>query len=243
MRIAAITPFLLAAIVSSVYGEGGNAMKIKYLGHAAFEVTTPAGKKLVFDPYEAGAFGTLRYGKITGDFDIAVVSHDHADHTSKEVLSKCKEKITKVGNTSLNGIKIESFATFHDDTQGSKRGKNLVTVVEADGFRIAHLGDLGHMIEAEKFPSLHNLDVMMIPVGGYFTIDAATAAEIVKAFAPKIVIPMHYKTKKVDFPITSVEEFTKLMGKSVKFEGKSEIEITKKSLPTGTAVVVLEPAN
>ncbi len=242
MKTIIIALIAAALFTSTASAAGGETMKIKYLGHAAFEVTTAAGKKLVFDPYTAGAFGTLGCEPIRGDFDIAITSHDHEDHTCKEVLARSKKTITKPGKASYEGIAIESFATFHDDAKGAKRGKNLVTVVEADGIRLAHLGDLGHAITAKDFPMLKGIDVLFIPVGGYFTIDAAAAAAIVKELGPKIVIPMHYKVPKIDFPIAPVDDFTKLM-ETVKKQNSSVIELTKETLPAKTTVVVLEPAN
>ncbi len=101
----------------------GAFMKIKWYGHAAFLITSENGVKIITDPYEAGAFGTLKYGPIVGNFDIAIVSHDHADHTCKEVLSRCKTRVSKAGRSNVDGIKIESFETFHDEAKGSKRGK------------------------------------------------------------------------------------------------------------------------
>ncbi|HEY5133241.1 MAG TPA: MBL fold metallo-hydrolase [Candidatus Krumholzibacteriaceae bacterium] len=218
-------------------------MKIVYLGHSAFEIVLAGGMQIVFDPYTAGAFGGgLGYGPITGDFDIAVVSHEHEDHTSKDVLKRSKKIVAKTGRVVVPGAVIESVATYHDDENGAKRGKNLVSVLQADGLRVAHLGDLGHAMGAKDYPVLAGLDVLMIPVGGHFTIDADTAAKMAKGLHPKIVIPMHFKTPKVDFPITPVENFTKLMD-NVENVGASEIEVTKGTLPAKMKVIVLQPAN
>jgi len=217
-------------------------MKIKYLGHAAFELELASGARYVIDPYTTGAFGTLKYGPIEGNFDVGVVSHNHEDHVSREVLSHCMKIINTSGKVTIGDVTIESLMTYHDESKGSARGKNLISVVEAEGLRVAHLGDLGHEIAPKDFPMLMWLDVLMIPVGGHFTIDAAAAAALAKSFEPKIVIPMHYLTPKVDFPITPVENFTKLMD-TVERAGASEIEVTKETLPKKMKVVVLEPAN
>lgn len=217
-------------------------MKITYLGHSAFELALENGKRLVFDPYKAGAFGTLTYGAIEGPFDIAVVSHDHDDHADAAVLSRAKNVVRKAGKVTVEGIVIESLATFHDDRKGGARGKNLISIVEAEGLRVAHMGDLGHPVSAKDYPMLTGLDVLMIPVGGYFTIDAVTAAKVVKELAPKITIPMHFKTPKADFPITPAEDFTKLMD-NVERAGASEIDVTKATLPAKPKVMVLKHAN
>lgn len=107
--------------------------------------------------------------------------------------------------------------------------------------RVAHLGDLGHALSDEDFSALRNIDVLLIPVGGHFTIDAATAAGLAGEIGPRIVIPMHFKTDKVDFPIASVDGFTELM-ENVEVAGSSEFTVTKSDLTKTTKVVVLEPA-
>lgn len=217
-------------------------MRIKYLGHAAFVLELASGERYVIDPYTAGAFGTLKYGPIEGNFDVAIVSHSHEDHVSRDVLSHCMKIVNTSGKITVGDATIESLMTYHDDEKGSARGKNLISIIEAEGLRVAHLGDLGHAIAPKDFPMLKWMDVLMIPVGGHFTIDAATAAALARDFEPKFVIPMHYLTPKVDFPITPVENFTKLMD-TVEIAGGSEIEVTKKTLPAKMKVVVLKPAN
>jgi L-ascorbate metabolism protein UlaG (beta-lactamase superfamily) len=217
-------------------------MKIKYLGHAAFELVLETGARIVFDPYTSGAFGTLACAAITGSYDVAIVSHSHEDHVCRDVLDRSKTIVNKQGKVKTAGVTIESLITYHDESKGGERGKNLISVVEAEKLRVAHLGDLGHSIAPKDFPMLMWLDVLLIPVGGNFTIGAATAAALVKEFEPKIVIPMHYKTPKVDFPITPVENFTKLMDTVEVAEG-SWIEVWKEKLPAKAKVVVLQPAN
>ena len=221
---------------------GGELMKIKYLGHAAFEMTLEDGKSIIFDPYESGAYnGALAYGPITGEFDLAVVSHDHADHRSGDVVAGAKAVVDSAGEFDFEGIRINSISTYHDETKGSERGSNLISIIEAEGIKIAHFGDLGHAVSAADVPGLKGVDVAFIPVGGHFTIDAQTAAEVIKTIEPKLVIPMHFKTGKVGFPIKPVEEFTKLV-ENVEKAGGSEITISKESLPESRKVVVLDPA-
>lgn len=231
-----------ATFISGALFAGEAVMKLTYLGHAAFELATAGGARIVFDPYTAGAYETLACDTIRGDFDLAITSHDHADHTCADVLARSKHVVKKAGKAVFGDIAVESFPTFHDDAKGAKRGANLVSIVEVEGFRVAHLGDLGHPITAKELPALVGVDVMMIPVGGYYTIDAAQAAVIVEEFAPRIVVPMHYKTAKVDFPIAPVESFTKLV-KTAEKPSASEIALAKDTLPAKTTVVVLDPAN
>ena len=217
-------------------------MKLRYLGHAAFELELTDGRKIVFDPYEAGSYdGALAFGPISGPHDIAVVSHDHPDHRFEAVVSQAATVWDRAGETEINGIRITSLPTFHDENEGSERGTNLVTIVEADGVRVAHLGDLGHVITKAEAPALEGVDVMIIPVGGHFTIDAAVAKAVVEEFSPKIVVPMHYKSGKCGFPIAPVEDFTMLMGEFNE-AGSSELDLTVGALPDGLNVIVLDPA-
>lgn len=217
-------------------------MKLRYLGHAAFELELSDGRKIVFDPYESGSYdGALAYGPIAGPHDIAVVSHDHPDHRFEGVVSRAGTVWDGPGKTDIDGVRITSIPTFHDETKGSERGTNLISVVEADGVRVAHLGDLGHAITKADAPALEGVDVMIVPVGGYFTINAAAAKAIVEEFSPKIVIPMHYKTGKCGFPIAPVDDFTMLMGE-FNLAGGSDLDLEAGSLPTERKVIVLDPA-
>jgi L-ascorbate metabolism protein UlaG (beta-lactamase superfamily) len=216
-------------------------MKLRYLGHAAFEIELEGGRKIVFDPYESGAYdGALGYGPIEGPHDIAVVSHDHPDHRFEEVTSRAGAIVDQAGEREFDGIKITTIPTFHDESKGSERGKNLISIIEAEGVRVAHLGDLGHPVTRADVPALENIDVMIIPVGGHFTIDATAAKAIVEEFKPGIVVPMHFKTGKCGFPIAPVDQFTMMMG-DFEEAGGSELDITAGSLPSGSRVMVLDP--
>jgi L-ascorbate metabolism protein UlaG (beta-lactamase superfamily) len=217
-------------------------MRIKYLGHAAFELALEDGRRILFDPYEAGAFGgALAYGPITGSYDVVVVSHDHADHCCRDVAEKAGRVIDAAGTETIAGITVTSIPAFHDESKGKERGKNLMSVVEAEGLRVAHLGDLGHPLTGKEAKSLGALDVVFVPVGGHFTIDAETAVRVVESLDPKIVIPMHFKTDRVDFPIKGVDSFTDLV-ENVERAGRSEMTVTKETLPRERKVVVLKPA-
>ncbi|HUV35932.1 MAG TPA: MBL fold metallo-hydrolase [Patescibacteria group bacterium] len=217
-------------------------MRIKYLGHAAFVLTLSDGRTVVFDPYESGSYdGALAYGPITDAFDIAVVSHDHADHCCTSVTAGAKHVIRSAGEREIDGITVTSIPTFHDESEGSKRGTNLISIIEAEGIRLAHLGDLGHPLPETIADALKGVDVVFVPVGGFFTIDAETALRVIEAIGPKLVIPMHYKTAKVAFPIEPVEKFTGLV-QGVEHAGTSEITVTRESLPAERTVVVLDQA-
>lgn len=216
-------------------------MKVKYLGHAAFELTSDGGTKIVFDPYESGSYdGALKYGPITGVYDLAVVSHEHPDHCDMRVKESAKHVVDAPGEFDIMGLHVKASPTYHDESEGSERGGNLVSVVELDGMRIAHLGDLGHPLSEEELEGIKGVDLLLIPVGGFFTIDAEAAAELVRKAEPKVVIPMHFKTDKVDFPIAPVDQFTSLM-ENVETAGGSTFTITGDESRGGMRVVVLDP--
>ncbi|MCX5816647.1 MAG: MBL fold metallo-hydrolase [Proteobacteria bacterium] len=217
-------------------------MKIKWYGHAAFKITTDKGIRIIIDPYESGAFGgALTYGKITEEADIVLTSHDHDDHNyTKDIKGKFTQ-IKKAGTHNVKDIKIKAIPTHHDPSKGTERGNNLVFVIEADGLTLAHMGDLGHTLEKGAINEMGKVDVLLLPVGGLYTIDAGGASRVMNDIKPAIIIPMHFKTEKCDFPIAKVEEFT--AGKAgVKAAKTSEIEVNKAGLPAEPEIIVMKYA-
>ena len=215
-------------------------MKIKWNGHASFTITTSSGIKIITDPYEPGGFGgQIKYGPISDTADIVLVSHDHADHNYVQGLSG--SPVVVRGTQEEKGIKFEAVPAYHDPNKGAERGKNTIFVFEADGIKVAFLGDLGHILEPEQAEKLKGLDILLIPVGGTFTIDAKQAKQLVDMLKPKVAIPMHYKTEKLGFPIRPVDDFLSLCEK-VKRLDTSEVEISKDQLPEPTEIWVLKYA-
>jgi len=217
-------------------------MKVKWLGHAAFLFTADDGTKILTDPYVPGAYdGAVGYGKIEEVADIVTVSHEHADHNGARDLPGKPQVLKGSGEWAIKGVKIKGVATFHDPTKGKERGTNTIFIYEVDNLRLVHLGDLGHILDEGVLTVLGRVDVLFVPVGGVFTIDAHQAAELVKMVKPRLVIPMHYKTPKLGFGIAGVEDFLKL-APGVKQVGKSEVEVKPALLPAGTETWVLLPA-
>lgn len=217
-------------------------MKIKYLGHSCFLITAEDGTKIITDPYEPGGLdGSLKHGAIGEPADVVTVSHQHADHNYAQGVPGNPVVVSGEGSHAAHGIEFKGVASFHDASQGKERGPNTVFTFTVDGVTIAHLGDLGHRLTDDQLAQLGKVNVLLIPVGGFFTIDAAQATGIIDQLKPLIIIPMHAKNPKVDFPIAPVNDF--LSGKErVGRIGGSEIEITADSLPTKTEIMVLEPA-
>lgn len=222
--------------------KGGFHMKIKWYGHAAFLVTSDEGIKIIIDPYEPGAFGgQLSYGKIDDQADIVLTSHDHADHNHIKGLPGNPQILKGSGPKTEKGISIKGIPTYHDPSKGSERGSNTVFTLRVDEINLCHLGDLGHLLSDREVSEIGPVDILLIPVGGVYTIDPNEATQVADQVKPKVLIPMHFKTAKCGFPIAPVEDFLK--GKSnVKRSGVSEMRFDQASLPLQREVIVLEHA-
>jgi L-ascorbate metabolism protein UlaG (beta-lactamase superfamily) len=211
-------------------------MKIKFLGHASFLITSEGGVRIITDPYRADYSG-LKYSPITEEADIVTISHEHGDHNETNIKGN-PAIVEGVVERGIKGIKTKGIGSYHDDTEGSQRGPNTIYNILIDGMSVVHLGDLGHTLSPMQIEAIGKVDVLFIPVGGVYTIDAQTAQGVVEALKPKVVIPMHFKTKKCDFPIAPVDEFIK----NKKVEKKDyEVEIKKQGLPEETTIYLLTP--
>lgn len=217
-------------------------MLIRWLGHASFLLEAADGTKVITDPYESGAYGGgIMHTSIDIQPDIVTVSHDHADHGYVEGVPGNFEVVRTPGEKTIKGIEIKGIGCFHDLEHGALRGTNVMYVITVDGFRIAHLGDLGHELAECELEAMGQIDVLLIPVGGYYTIDAEQATRAVEQINPKLVIPMHFKNEKINLTIGPVDDFLK--GKqNVRMPDASQIEVTKDSLPADSETVVLKPA-
>lgn len=214
-------------------------MKIRWLGHSSFLITSDTGVKIITDPYVSG--GGLSYGEIKETADIVTVSHGHGDHNNTAAVRGNPVVVNQVGTTEAKGIKFMGIATAHDEAGGKLRGGNIIFCFELDGIKVCHLGDLGHQLNDNQIAEMGQIDILLIPVGGYYTIDAEAAGQISDKLAPRLIIPMHFKTEKCDFPITGVNDF--LQGKTnVTHLEVSEVEFRPEHLPTTTQIVVLSPA-
>ena len=217
-------------------------MKIKWYGHAAFLITSDQGTKIIIDPYEPGAFGgQLSYGKIKDQVDIVLTSHDHADHNYTQDLPGTPQVVKGSGSKTIKGISMKGISTYHDPSKGSERGSNTIFTLKMDNIQLCHLGDLGHLLSDKELAEIGPVDILLIPVGGFFTIDPKEATRVAEQIKPKILIPMHFKTQKCEFPIAPVEDFLK--GKTnTKRPKASEASFDKATLPQQMEIVLLEHA-
>lgn len=180
-------------------------MKLRFNGHACFTIVLDNGFTFVTDPFDA----SVGYARPTDHADVVTISHAHHDHNDPSSLTGPKQLLTTEGVWSLGGARVEAISSFHDDVKGAKRGTNLLFKLQADGETIVHLGDLGHMPDARQLAFLSGASLMLIPIGGFYTIDTEQALAIIRETAPKAVVPMHYKTPAIDFPISDETAFAK----------------------------------
>jgi L-ascorbate metabolism protein UlaG (beta-lactamase superfamily) len=208
-------------------------MKIKWLGQSSFVVNSQ--KTLVTDPYNP------LMGRLPKDLSAAVVtvSHQHPDHNYVKGVKSSPKIINQTGEYSAGGFEIKGITTDHDNEGGKKRGKNIVFVIKIDGLTLCHLGDLGQILNPDQLAQIGQVDILMIPVGGRATIGPDEAVKIVNQLKPKIVLPMHYKTKTglSTFMFATVDKFTEALGWPV--EEVAEFEIDKEKLVTTNQKVVI----
>ncbi len=193
------------------------------------------GTIIVTDPFDE----SVGYEMPDVKAHIVTTSHDHFDHNYVRAVKGKFRHVSTAGTFSVSGIVIKGIKTFHDDAKGAKRGRNIVFVFDIDGLRVCHCGDLGHEPGSMLQQQLKGVDIMMIPVGGTFTIDAQAAARTVELIAPKTVIPMHYRTEVLDFPVEGVQSFLKITGNSG-IESVKEINIDAQSINRLPSVVVMD---
>jgi len=206
-------------------------MKLKWYGHSAFRLTDSRGINVIMDPYEPGCYdGGIGYDAIHEGAEIVTCSHSHPDHCYHQGISGNPLVITRPCAQVIRQIKIEGVGAWHDKSNGKERGPVVVFKVVMDDVRVCHLGDIAHLLPEKDLNYLKPIDVLMIPVGGHFTIDAEEAAEMVRLLQPKIIIPMHYKTPKCDFPIAPENAFTSKFPK-VKHINTSEVDINRDNIP------------
>ncbi|HSW89544.1 MAG TPA: MBL fold metallo-hydrolase [Patescibacteria group bacterium] len=217
-------------------------MEITYLGHSAFKLKGKQGI-VVTDPYT----NMVGFSMPAVTADIVTLSHDHPDHNNRLAVKPTanREKVWVIkaaGEYEVGGISVFGFESFHDDKKGADRGKNVVYTYVIDGVRIAHLGDLGHTLSDGFIERLGEIDVLLAPVGGKYTIGPDTASEVIAAIEPSYVIPMHYKTdahdEKTFGELATLADFEKAYGVTV--EPVKSLTVTTATMPEQTTLVVLQ---
>ena len=212
-------------------------MQIKWYGHACFGLDFANGPRVVTDPFD----DHVGYPLCTASADIVTTSHGHGDHNYVESIQGRPTVLNRTGLFIFDDLCIRGVKSFHDDANGAKRGENIIYIFESDGLKLAHLGDLGHEPNMAQYAALEGADVLMIPIGGYYTIDTDTALKIIDHVKPRIAIPMHFNTAVMNFPITDEKRFAELT--SAKYWDGSAIEVTKDNIDALPSAVVLKYAD
>jgi len=209
-------------------------MEITWLGQSCFKIQ---GKEttIVIDPYDP-KLGLKLPKKLSAD--LLLVTHDHYDHNYIKGVSGDPYLINTPGEFEARGTLVTGIELYHDKTQGSERGKTTAYVIELDGIKICHLGDIGQNLSDEEVEKLGDIDILMIPVGGVYTINAEEAAKIIGEIEPKIIIPMHYKIPCLVEPLESIEKFTEKV--KAKTEKTDVLKIKENGLPQERSVSVLK---
>jgi L-ascorbate metabolism protein UlaG (beta-lactamase superfamily) len=251
---------LFAVLLTIGAADGADAKKLtlRWHGQSFFDLETPQGTRIVFDPHAIEA-----YGRITVSADMILVSHLHDDHTQiqvvqlkkndaikKPILSGLKplsrfktewetidEKITLKGEE----IKIRTVGTYHDTMQGMESGKNAVFIVEIFGLRFVHLGDLGHVLTKEQVEKIGPVDVLMIPIGGVYTLNGNQAKRVVAQLKPRqYIVPMHYGTKVFDDLLPPTEFLEDQKKERIRVEKTNQLVISTDFKPTEPDIVLLQ---
>ncbi len=211
---------------------------IQWLGHSCFKLTWDNWSAVV-DPYQDGSVPGLDNLQVSA-IDV-FCSHGHYDHDAAEVVKQIK--------MAAPAPKITRVNSFHDNENGTKRGENIIRVFDFDGFKVAHFGDLGHVLSDEQVSRIGDVDVALLPVGGFYTIDAPTAKEVAQQVKAKVIIPMHYRTDKFGFDVIgTLDEFTKLYDDVTYTGSDTVVYVSKDDVKTGentakdAKVLVLVPA-
>lgn len=212
-------------------------MQITYLGHSCFKIKTKE-ITILTDPYDS----YLGFAMPKAEAKIVTVSHDHKDHSYTKAVEGSPFIIQAPGEYEIANISIFGTRTYHDQAKGKERGLNTIYTIRIEETSLCHLGDLGHKLTDKQLEEVNGVDVLFIPVGGIYTLDPKEAMEVISQIEPKIVIPMHYKTKdhhaKAFGQLATLDDFLKEAGApEVKKEAK--LVVSKASLPEETEIFCL----
>ena len=201
--------------------------QIIWHGHACFEITDDL--TIVTDPHDGKSIG-IETPMVKGD--IILVSHDHYDHNSVRTVEKKDSAVVRdAGKKKVKGVEIEGIESFHDEVKGAKRGKNIIFKFKVDDITFCHLGDLGHIPDKEILDKIGEVDILFIPVGGVYTLDADSAWETANLIKSRIIVPMHYKIQGLSLPISDVDPFLAKNKFKVIHVG-NQIDIEKEDIPS-----------
>ena len=217
--------------------------KISWAGQSCFQISVSNSKDhsadIVIDPFDEAT--GLKVPNFSAD--ILLVSHDHHDHNNIKGVKGEPFIISGPGEYEVKEIFIKGIPSFHDDKEGKEKGKNTIYLIEAEGIKFCHLGDLGQkLLTDEQLEKIDGVDVLMIPVGGEYTISSTEAQKIISQIEPKMVIPMHYAIPKLNVKLDELAKFLKTMGED-SAAPQDKLTVKSSTLPKDGAmeIVVLQP--
>ena len=207
-------------------------MEISWLGHSCFQLR---GKNvtLITDPFSPQLGHSL--GKISAP--IVTISHNHPGHNFAGGVDGEPRIVRGPGEYEISDVLITGVASYHDNKHGQELGRNTIYIIHMDDLIICHLGDLGHILQEEQLEEVADADMLLVPIGGQHTINAAQAAEVISQVEPHIVIPMHYSPPIGDVP-NPLDKFCREMGIEA-INPQPKLSITRSALPAETQVVIL----
>lgn len=217
-------------------------LSLRWLGHATFILTSSQGAKVLVDPMGA----TVGYSVAPASgVNVVTVGHEHGDHNNVALATGNPVVLRGLSDDGWNDIhqtvgdiSVRTVRSFHDSEQGARRGRNTIFVYGVGDLNVVHLSDLGHVLTPEQVTAVGRVDVLLVPVGGFFTIDAAQATQVVQQLSPGIVVPMHYRTPaNSNTNLAQVDDF--LAGKKVERTNSNVLRVSKASLPAEMTVLVL----
>lgn len=214
-------------------------MYLSYLGHSCFKLQDKVGTDgvvVITDPFDP-AFVGLKMPSL--EADIVTISHDHKDHNNVKAIRKEPFVISAAGEYEAHDVFVEGVDSFHDQKEGAERGGNIIYRIEIDDITVTHLGDLATTLNTKQLERLEGTDILLVPIGGHYTLDAKLAVEVINQIEPRIVIPMHYKSEGSKMDIDGLEKFIKESGLKPTYEEK--LKISKRELPAeDTELVILQ---
>ena len=209
-------------------------MRIKWLGQSCFLITNKRCINILTDPFD----DTLGYKMTKEKINIITISHEHYDHNNTMGI-KGKPVVLKGSvNRDTHKMIFKGISSYHDSVYGKHRGKNTIFVIKTDEMVLCHLGDLGHLLENVQLEEINQVDILFIPVGGYYTLNHIQADQVIEQLKPKIVLPMHYKTDAIKWSIDPLSFFLEKK-QNIKIIGENSFEIDSISLPEKTTIYVL----
>ena len=210
-------------------------MRIKWLGHSCFLITNKRGINILTDPFD----DTLGYRMTKEKINIITISHEHYDHNNTMGIKGKPAVLKGAVNRDTHKMLFKGVPSYHDSVYGKHRGNNTIFVIETDEMVLCHLGDLGHVLENMQLEEIGRVDILFIPVGGYYTLNHLQADQVIEQLKPKIVLPMHYKTDAIKWSIDPLSFFLDKKD-NIKIIGESSFEIEAGTLPEKTTIYLLD---